>query len=124
MWDAMFMGIRSMGRDESMIEYGFKILMQVLLNFSIGLMFALVFFIIGLWSIVRSYQPNPIVAVFFFIGAACAGFTFVVTYLMALYGAAAGGVYGVLKLAETQARAARIDQQRQPQYMGNRPHYQ
>jgi hypothetical protein len=124
MWDAMFMGIRSMGRDESMIEYGFKILMQVLLNFSIGLMFALVFFIIGLWSIVRSYQPNPIVAVFFFIGAACAGFTFVVTYLMALYGAAAGGVYGVLKLAETQARAARIDQQGQQQYMGNRPHHQ
>ena len=27
MWDAMFMGIRSMGRDENMVEYGMKILM-------------------------------------------------------------------------------------------------
>ena len=27
MWDAMFMGMRSMGRDESMIEYGLKVLM-------------------------------------------------------------------------------------------------
>ena len=121
---AMFMGIRSMGRDESMIEYAFKVLLQVLMNFSIGLCFALVFFVFGLWNIVRSYQPNPIVAVLFFIGAACAAFTFVATYLMAIYGAAAGGVYGVLKLGETQARAARLQQQQQRQYMGNRPHYQ
>ena len=27
MWDAMFMGMRSMGRDENMIEYGMKVLM-------------------------------------------------------------------------------------------------
>lgn len=118
------MGIRSMGRDESMVEYAMKVLLQVLMNFSIGLCFALVFFVFGLWNIVRSYQPNPIVAVLFFIGAACAAFSFVATYLMAMYGAAAGGVYGVLKLAETQARAARLEQQRQQQYMGNRPHYQ
>ena len=123
-YSAMFMGIRSMGRDESMVEYAMKVLLQVLMNFSIGLCFALVFFVFGLWNIVRSYQPNPIVAVLFFIGAACAAFSFVATYLMAMYGAAAGGVYGVLKLAETQARAARLEQQRQQQYMGNRPHYQ
>ena len=34
MWDAMFMGIRRMGRDESMIEYALKVLLQVLINFS------------------------------------------------------------------------------------------
>lgn len=73
-WDIMFMGIRSMTRrrDESMIEFGLKALMQVLVNFSIGLVMALVMFVIGLWTIVRSYQPNPIVAVLFFVGAACA----------------------------------------------------
>merc|ERR1712070_565449 len=48
MWDAMFMGMRSMGRDESIIEYGLKVLMQVLLNFSLGLVMALVMFVIGL----------------------------------------------------------------------------
>lgn len=124
MWDALFMGIRSMGRDESMIEYGLRVLMNVLLNFSMGLVMALIMFVIGLWSIVTSYQPNPVVAVAFFIMAACAAFAFVASYLLAIYGAAAGGVYGVLKVAESNARAARINNGRQQPYMQNRPHYQ
>jgi hypothetical protein len=73
---------------------------------------------------VKSYQPNPIVAAFFFIGAACAAFAFVASYLLAIYGAAAGGVYGVLKVAESNARARINDGGRgQQAYMGNRPHY-
>ncbi|KAL3924824.1 MAG: hypothetical protein SGILL_000809 [Bacillariaceae sp.] len=127
MWDAMFMMFRTMsrGREESMIEFGLRVLMNVLVNFSIGLFMALVMFVIGLWSIVRSYQPNPIVAMLFFVGAACAAFSFVATYLLAIYGAAAGGVYGVLKVAESNANAGRIGQRQggQPQYMRNRPHY-
>jgi hypothetical protein len=125
MWDAMFMGMRSMSRDENMVEYGLKLLMQVLINFSMGLVIALVMFVIGLWTIVKSYQSNPLVALLFFIGAACAAFSFVTTYLFAMYGAAAGGVYGVLKLAESNARAQRINQQGggQPGYVQNeRPH--
>ena len=127
MWDAMFMGLRTMtrGRDESMIEYGFKMLMQVLLNFSLGLMMAFVMFVIGLWSIVKSYQPNPVIAVLFFVSAACAAFSFVTTYLLAMYGAAAGSVYGVLKIAEGNLRLQQPgggQQQQQRQYMNNRPH--
>merc|ERR1712137_851461 len=113
-----------MGRDENFAEYAMRVLMQVLLNFSMGLVMALLFFVVGLWTIVRSYQPNPIVAVFFFVCAACAAFSFVVSYLMAIYGAAAGGVYGLLKVAESNAHAQRINNGRQQQYMGNRPHYQ
>ena len=123
MWDAMFIGFRSMSRDENLIEYGLRLLMQVLMNFSIGLVMALIMFVIGLWSIVKSYQPNPIIAVFFFIMAACAAFSFVTTYLLGLYGAAAGGVYGVLKLAETNQRQ-RLNQQQRQQYMYTRPHSQ
>ncbi len=96
-------------------------LQQVLMNFSAGLVMALVMFVIGLWSIVRSYQPNPIVAVFFFVCAACAAFSFVATYLLAMYGAAAGGVYGVLKVAENNLRLQE-GRPRQP-HMHNRPHY-
>merc|ERR1712232_824547 len=68
MWDAMFMGIRGIarGRDESMLEYALKVLIQVLLNFSLGLIMALFVFIFGLWSIVKSYQPDPLTAVLFF----------------------------------------------------------
>lgn len=127
MWDAMFIGIRSMtrGRDESWLEFGLKVLMQVLLNFSMGLIMALIFFVVGLWSIVRSYQPNPIVAAIFFCGASIAAFSFVTTYLLAVYGAAAGGVYAVLKVAESAARAQLQDRQRQQRvhYGGGRPHY-
>ncbi|CAJ1950624.1 unnamed protein product [Cylindrotheca closterium] len=123
MWDAMFMSFRSMRRDEKFVEYALNVLMQVLVNFSMGLVMALVLFVIGLWSIVRSYQSNPLVAVVFFVAAACAAFSFVATYLIAIYGAAAGGVYGVLKVAETNARAQRIQGRQRQQYMGNRPHY-
>jgi hypothetical protein len=124
-WDILFMGIRSMTRrrDENMIEFGLKVLMQVLVNFSVGLIMALVMFVIGLWSIVRSYQANPIVALVAFVFAACAAFSFVTTYLLAIYGAAAGGVYGVLKLAEGNARARLQQQGQQQAYMRNRPHY-
>lgn len=88
--------------------------MNVLINFTVGLMMALIFFIFGLWGIIQSYQPNPLVAVLVFCGAAAAAFAYVVTYLLAIYGAAAGSLYGVLKLAETSARRAQINHQ-QPQ---------
>jgi ABC-type multidrug transport system fused ATPase/permease subunit len=123
MWDVMFMGMRSMtrGRDESWVEFGLKILLQVLMNLSVGLIMALVMFVIGLWSIVSSYQANPLVSILVFLGAACAAFSFVMTYLLAVYGAAATGVYGMVKLAETSARQA-IAQEQRRQYMTHRPH--
>jgi len=142
MWDAMFMGMRSMSRDESMVEYMLKMLMQVLLNFSMGLIMALVIFIFGLWNIIRTYQPNPLTALFFFITAASAAFALVSTYLFALFGAAAGGVYGMAKMAETNGRiegggggrrnirGGRADrsggqgQQQSPWGDQRRPHYQ
>jgi len=126
MWDMFFMSIRSMsrGRDESWLEFALKILLQVLFNFSMGLIFALIFFIIGLWTIVKSFQPDPITAVIFFCGVSIAAFSFVVTYLLAVYSAAAVGVYSVLKVGESAARARIAEQQRQRvQYGGGRAHY-
>lgn len=123
MWDALFIGFRSMRRDENFMEYVLNLLMQVLVNFSMGLVMALIMFAIGLWSIVRSYQPNPLVAVFFFIAAVCAAFSVVATYLVAIYGAAAGSVYGVLKVAESNALLQNGGARQQPQYMQNRPHH-
>ena len=124
MWDMMWMMMRSMTRhrDESNVDFIVRVLMQVLVNFSMGLIMALVMFVIGLWSIIRSYQPNPITAVVVFICATCAGFTFVATYLLGIYGAAAGGVYGLVKIAENQARIQN-GPGGQRQYMQNRPHY-
>ena len=61
-------------------------------------------FIFGLWGIIRTYQPNPITGLFFFVTASCAAFAFVSSYLMFLFGAAGGGLYGMAKLAESNMR--------------------
>jgi len=128
MWDAMFMGMRSMSRDENMAEYVLKVLIQVLLNFSMGLIMALIFFIFGLWNIIKSYQPDPFTALVFFVSTACAGFAFVSSYLLMLCGAAAGGVYGMAKIAQNNNR---IDQggnnrnrRQNNNNVGYRPHYE
>ena len=127
MWDMLFMGMRSMGRDESFLEYAFKVLLQVLINFSLGLIMAFFIFIFGLWSIIKSYQADPLTAVVFFVMAACAGFAFVASYLIAIYSAAAASVYGVAKMAENrllleQQGGAGARQRARVQYDG-RPHY-
>mmetsp|Transcript_7359 Transcript_7359/g.10741 ORF Transcript_7359/g.10741 Transcript_7359/m.10741 type:complete len:290 (+) Transcript_7359:80-949(+) len=127
MWDAMFIGIRSMSRDENMLEYALRVLMQILVNFSMGLIVAFFVFVFGLWGVVRDYQANPLVAVTFFLTASCAAFAFVATYLMGLFGAAGGGLYGLAKVAESSQQNARLNQgqhYQQRRYMGNRPHYQ
>lgn len=122
-WDIMWMMMRGIarGRDESWAEYALKILLHVLINFSMGLLSALLFFVLGLWNILRSYQPNPVVAVLVFLSAAAAASSFVLTYLLGLFGAAAGGVYGLAKLAEHTARAQLRDDQRRERLQ--RPHY-
>lgn len=104
MWDAMFVGMRSMSRDESMAEYLLKMVVQVLINFSLGLVGALCVFIFGVWGIIKSYQADPFTAVVFFVGSCCAGFAFVSTYLFFLFGATAGGLYSVAKVIESNAR--------------------
>ena len=128
MWDALFMGMRHMSRDESFVEYALRMLMQVLINFSMGLVMALLVFVFGLWSIVQSYQPNPLSAAIFFLGAACAAFAVVTSYLFLVYGAAAGSVYGVAKVVEHQARlegnGGARGAPRQRRNVGYRPHYQ
>lgn len=122
MWDAFFIAMRSVtrGRDESFIEYAMKVLMQILVNFSMGLVMALIFFVIGLWSLVRSYQPDPLTALIFFVTATCAAFSFVATYLFVIYGAAATSVYGVAKFAETNMRIEGGGNNNRRQYVQNR----
>jgi hypothetical protein len=62
MRDIMFIGIRSMSRsrDESTIEFILKIVLQVLITFSMGLIMAVAFFVLGIWNhINKSFNPIP-----------------------------------------------------------------
>jgi hypothetical protein len=118
-----------MSRDENFMQYVLRVLMQVLVNFSMGLIMALVFFIFGLWGIVRDYNSNPIVSVIFFVMASCAAFAFVASYLLAMFGATAGGLYGLAKIAEAnqqqqQQRRGQLPHGNPPRrYVNARPHY-
>ncbi len=104
MYDAMFGGFRAMARDESTGEYMMKLLLQALMNFTIGFVMCFVFFTFGLYSIIRSYSPDPFTAVAFFIVALCAGFATTVSVVLGIWGTAAGAVYTVAKVAESQGR--------------------
>jgi uncharacterized membrane protein YfhO len=101
-----------MRRDEPVAEFVLNMILQLLMNFTIGLVAAFFIFVFGLWGIVTSYQPNPITAVVFFLGASCAAFAFIASFLFTLFGATAGGVYGMLKVAESNARIGQGAQRR------------
>ena len=116
------MGMRSMSRDESWIEYAIKMLLQVLINFSIGMIGAFFVFVFGLWGIVKSYQANPITAAIFFLGCTCAAFAFVASYLFAIFSAAAGGLYGFAKVVETNMRIQNGGDGRGRQHVGYHAH--
>ena len=51
-WDALFIGIRSMGRDEGLIDYILSVLMNLLFNFTIGMITTVMSFIWGLWGLI------------------------------------------------------------------------
>eukprot|EP00285_Hemiselmis_virescens_P012640 CAMPEP_0173393538 /NCGR_PEP_ID=MMETSP1356-20130122/22171_1 /TAXON_ID=77927 ORGANISM="Hemiselmis virescens, Strain PCC157" /NCGR_SAMPLE_ID=MMETSP1356 /ASSEMBLY_ACC=CAM_ASM_000847 /LENGTH=267 /DNA_ID=CAMNT_0014351577 /DNA_START=21 /DNA_END=820 /DNA_ORIENTATION=- len=78
MWDLLFMGIGSMGRDEGMMSFVLRFAFQVLINFTMGLVGALVAFVWYLWGLVKSYQPDPVTAVvaFFLFTVAAASMVF------------------------------------------------
>ena len=75
-----------MGRDEGIMAFVFRFAFQVLINFTIGLVGALVAFIWYLWGLVKSYQPDPVTAVISFFLFTIAASSMVFTYLLALYG--------------------------------------
>ena len=92
-WDLLFLTLGAMGRDESLFEYLFRILINVLFNFTIGVMSAVVTFIFSLYSLIRSYQPSYLESLSFFALASLAAISFALTWLLMLYSAAAGNLF-------------------------------
>lgn len=109
-YDFIFMSIGSMGRDESLIEFGLRVLLNMLLNFTIGLIGALIGFYYYLWGVISTYEPNFLFAFFFFMLASIAATSVVASYLAGLYSAAAGSVYVAVKIG---TQAVRLDDRQQ-----------
>eukprot|EP00808_Paulinella_micropora_P022433 g31028.t1 len=105
MWDAIFMGM-SMGRDETLVSFIVRLLIQLIVNLTIGLFGATVAFLWSVWAVIKSYQPSGPEALIFFGMAALAAVSFVVSWLMGLYLAGAGTMYVI---AKTVANSQRLE---------------
>lgn len=103
-WDALFIGISGMGRNESIFEYAFRVIINMLFNFTIGVFGAVVAFIWGLGGIVRTYQANILSGATFFLLASLAAVSFALTWIIGLYVATAGTVYVGAKLIASNMR--------------------
>ena len=101
---ALFMGIRAMSRDESFLEYFLRLFLNILFNFTLGMFGAVVAFIYGLFGLIATYQVPLYYGLLFFIMATLAALSFAVTWLLAIYAAAAGTVYAGAKLLAANLR--------------------
>lgn len=104
MWDMMFLSIRSIGRDESFLEYALKIGFQIFINLSMGLVMCLGIFVFGLWSVVKSYSTSPFVSAIQYLLCVSAAFSLVATCWMIMTGVAVAGVMGVGKVMSQRGR--------------------
>ncbi len=64
-WDALFVGMRAMGRDEGLLSFLIQMLLRFLMNLIFGVIMAVITFLWSVWSIIASvgaravYGPHP-----------------------------------------------------------------
>ena len=149
MWDLLFMGLNSTRRDENMLGVILKWVIQLLFNFTLGLCGALVVFVCKLWSVITTYQAritarrgaraiharhasersrpsqaDPITGFAFWLLAVITAGSFVASYLLLMYGAAATSAVGIAAAAQAQARIEGTQRGgRRQQYVQGRAHF-
>jgi len=103
-WDALFIGISAMGRDEHFMNYIMRLALSMLFNFTLGMFGAVVAFIFGLSYILQSFQVGFFTGTTFFILASLAAISFALSWLIGLYMVTAGAAYVGLKLVASNMR--------------------
>lgn len=102
MYNAFFMA--GGGRQESLYAMIFKLIIQYVVNLTMGLIGAFVYFMYNLYCLIISYGSSVLSGLAFFLLAIMAGLSMLATYLGAMYGAVVGG--GVLLLQQAAKQAA------------------
>lgn len=102
MMDALFMMMPG-GREETMVSMLLKLLMQYIVNLTMGLVGALFFFVYDVYQLIVSYGERTLSGLAFFLLVLVAAMATVGTYLFAIYGTVAGGGIYLLKQAAKQA---------------------
>lgn len=101
MMDAMFMMIG--GKEETAASMIMKVVMQYIINLTMGLIGAFFFFIYNVYWLVCSYGEPALSGIAFFLLVLVAGMSTVGTYLCAIYGTVAGGGLYLVKQAAKHA---------------------
>lgn len=110
MVDAIFISLSSFGasphdpRDDSFLYTVFQILLQFLINLSVGLITSLIIFLVDAWSIIASYGPSFLSSISLFVLVIVASSSIVVTAIGGLFGSLTAGVYLMIRSAEKRAR--------------------
>ena len=109
MWDVLFVGMRSMGRDEGLMNFVLDMALRVLMNVSVGIFSGVVSFLFSVYSVVRLYGGG-IAGLAFFACCALAGGAFVATSYTVIFGGlglAGAGLWNATILSLEQQREAR-----------------
>jgi len=118
MMDAMFMMVG--GKEETAMSMIMKVVMQYIINLTMGLIGAFFFFIYNAYTLVVSYGEPALSGIAFFLLVLVAGVATVGSYLCAIYGTVAGGGLYLVKQAAKQAalNGEQGGRRRQVQYGG------
>mmetsp|Transcript_77087 Transcript_77087/g.195666 ORF Transcript_77087/g.195666 Transcript_77087/m.195666 type:complete len:303 (-) Transcript_77087:51-959(-) len=101
MYDAIFM---SMGRDETFTTMAIKLVLQYVINLTMGLVGAFFYFVYNVYTLVMSYGATVLSGFAFFLLTLVAGVAMISSYLGMIYGVVAGG--GMLMLQHAVRQAA------------------
>merc|ERR1712176_790298 len=102
MMDAMFMMIG--GKEETLVSMILKLVMQYIINLTMGLIGAFFFFLYYVYGLIVSYGEPTLSGIAFFLLVLIAGMATIGSYLLAIYGTVAGGgMYLVKQAAKQQA---------------------
>lgn len=131
-YDMIFIGLGSIGSDESFAEAFIRWIIQLIMNFTIGMIGTFVAFVYSLWGLVTSYQPSYLAAGVFFVLASTAAMSLLVSFLAGLYFSAAGTVFVAAQAAGPNLRLGGrprmqrryIRHQNPYGYGARRPHFQ
>merc|ERR1719444_646617 len=110
MMDAFFMMMPG-GKEETAVSMILKLVMQYIINLTMGLIGAFVFFIYSVYGLIVSYGEPALSGLAFFLLVLVAGMSTVGTYLVAIYGTVAGGGLWLVKQA---AKQKALEQERYP----------
>lgn len=103
-WDAFFMGLGALQKNEKIGSYLLRVLINFVFNFSIGVLMALVNFWWTLWGLMVEYKASIMTCSLYLFGAILASLSFAATGLFILYIGAAGTVYVGAKVLSTSVR--------------------